>query len=187
MNYKSQSVCKRIISYGYNWSLLRLPKSMSMGLTSDEEDEESTPVINDITSPMEEGTPTAPLNITNNAANNMTGGIYSGLDPESLSTIPLVGNWGFSSPKGEFVVVPVVVLSGEVSRQSSLIFSVCFSRPAAIRQGASGESVFREHWNCQKFVNWQQKKNLTNEAKKPPLSHPLLGQCYYSQTSETAK
>ena len=54
---------------------------MSMGLTSDEEDEESTPVINDITSPMEEGTPTAPLNITNNAANNMTGGIYSGLDP----------------------------------------------------------------------------------------------------------
>eukprot|EP00091_Calanus_sinicus_P006884 TRINITY_DN17692_c0_g1_i1.p1 TRINITY_DN17692_c0_g1~~TRINITY_DN17692_c0_g1_i1.p1 ORF type:complete len:185 (-),score=35.02 TRINITY_DN17692_c0_g1_i1:417-923(-) len=45
-----------------------------MGLTSDEEDEESTPIINDITSPMEEGTPTAPLNISNNAANNMTGG-----------------------------------------------------------------------------------------------------------------
>ena len=53
---------------------------MSMGLTSDEEDEESTPVINDITSPMEEGTPTAPLNITNNAANTMTGGIYFVLD-----------------------------------------------------------------------------------------------------------
>merc|ERR1719422_836422 len=52
----------------------QIPKSMSMGLTSDEEDEESTPIINDITSPMEEGTPTAPLNITNNAANNMTGG-----------------------------------------------------------------------------------------------------------------
>jgi len=52
----------------------QLPKSMSMGLTSDEEDEESTPIINDITSPMEEGTPTAPLNISNNAANNMTGG-----------------------------------------------------------------------------------------------------------------
>ena len=71
---------------------------MSMGLTSDEEDEESTPVINDITSPMEEGTPTAPLNITNNAANTMTGGIYFVLDeikqkrPESLSNIPLVGN-----------------------------------------------------------------------------------------------
>ena len=46
---------------------------MSMGLTSDEEDEESTPIINDITSPMEEGTPTAPLNISNNASNNMTG------------------------------------------------------------------------------------------------------------------
>ena len=46
---------------------------MSMGLTSDEEDEESTPVINDITSPMEEGTPTAPLNLTNNSSNNMTG------------------------------------------------------------------------------------------------------------------
>jgi len=52
----------------------QLPKSMSMGLTSDEEDEESTPVINDITSPMEEGTPTAPLNLTNNSSNNMTGG-----------------------------------------------------------------------------------------------------------------
>ena len=46
---------------------------MSMGLTSDEEDEESTPIINDITSPMEEGTPTAPLNISNNASNNTTG------------------------------------------------------------------------------------------------------------------
>ena len=46
---------------------------MSMGLTSDEEDEESTPIINTITSPMEEGTPTAPLNISNNAANNLAG------------------------------------------------------------------------------------------------------------------
>ena len=41
---------------------------MSMGLTSDEEDEESTPIINDIVSPMEEGTPTAPLNISNNSS-----------------------------------------------------------------------------------------------------------------------
>jgi len=40
----------------------RLKKSASMGLTSDdEEDEESTPIINTLTSPMEEGTPTAPL------------------------------------------------------------------------------------------------------------------------------
>ena len=69
---------------------------MSMGLTSDEEDEESTPVINDITSPMEEGTPTAPLNITNNAANNMTGGSVF-LDkiekrPEPSSNILMVRN-----------------------------------------------------------------------------------------------
>lgn len=49
----------------------RLPKSMSMGLTSDEEDEESTPIINTLTSPLEEGTPTAPLDT---GATNLTGG-----------------------------------------------------------------------------------------------------------------
>lgn len=46
-----------------------LTKSMSMGLTSDEEDEESTPIINTgVTSPMEEGTPTAPMLLSNNTS-----------------------------------------------------------------------------------------------------------------------
>jgi len=41
---------------------MSIPKSLSMGLRSDdEEDEESTPVINQIMSPSEEGPPTAPL------------------------------------------------------------------------------------------------------------------------------
>jgi len=43
-----------------------LTKSMSMGLTSDEEDEESTPIINtSVASPLEEGAPTAPLQLNN--------------------------------------------------------------------------------------------------------------------------
>jgi len=46
----------------------RLQKSQSMGLTSDEEDEESTPIINTLTSPMEEGTPTAPLDTSNSTS-----------------------------------------------------------------------------------------------------------------------
>ena len=41
-----------------------MTKSMSLGLTSDEEDEESTPIINTLTSPAEEGTPTAPLQLS---------------------------------------------------------------------------------------------------------------------------
>lgn len=52
----------------------KIPKSLSMGLTSDEEDDESTPVISSITSPMEEGTPTAPLHLSNSPSNNILGG-----------------------------------------------------------------------------------------------------------------
>jgi len=55
----------------------KIPKSLSqsMGITSDEEDEESTPIISHstITSPMEEGTPTAPLMNLSNSTSNILG------------------------------------------------------------------------------------------------------------------
>ena len=119
-------------SYGYNWSLLRLPKSMSMGLTSDEEDEESTPVINDITSPMEEGTPTAPLNITNNTANNMTGGIYSGLDPmkktgQNHFAIYLWLETGVFHLQKESLWWSLWLYCREKSRVRVVLFSACVS------------------------------------------------------------
>merc|ERR1719297_147257 len=71
---KSSSLERSRPGTGHNTSKQNLPKSLSMGLTSDEEDEESTPIISTITSPMEEGTPTAPLNLSNSTSNNILGG-----------------------------------------------------------------------------------------------------------------
>lgn len=71
---KSSSLERSRPSTAHSTSKQNLPKSLSMGLTSDEEDEESTPIISSITSPMEEGTPTAPLNISNSPSTNILGG-----------------------------------------------------------------------------------------------------------------